>query len=41
MVGREISYDFISELRLEFLEDPTLGVSEVSRCVYLWQKFLE
>ena len=27
---REISYGFIPETPLEFLEDPTLGVSEAS-----------
>ena len=31
-MGREIPYDFIFEARLEFLEDPMLGVFEVSRC---------
>ena len=25
-MGREISYGFISKIRLEFLEDPVLGV---------------
>ena len=40
-MGREIYYDFISEVRLEFLEDPALGVSEVSRCPCLWEEFLE
>ena len=28
-MGREISYDFIFEAGLEFLEDPTLGVSHI------------
>ena len=32
-MGREISYGFILEARLEFLEDPTLDISEVSYCV--------
>ena len=40
-MGKEISYGFILEARLEFLEDPTLGVSEVSRCVYFREEFLE
>ena len=38
---REISYGFISEVRFEFLEDPTLAISEVSRCARLWEEFLE
>ena len=41
MVGRDISYGFISEVYLEFLENLTLGVSEVSRCACLWKEFLE
>ena len=40
-MGREISYGFISEVHLEFLEDTALGVSKVSRCVCLWEEFLE
>ena len=40
-MGREIFYDFISEVSLEFLEDLALGVSEVSRCACLWEEFLE
>ena len=40
-MGREISYEFISEVCFEFLEDPTLEVSEVSRSVCLWEEFLE
>ena len=40
-MGKEISYGFISEDRLEFLEDPKLGVSEVSRCTCLWEEFLD
>ena len=40
-MGREISYGFIPETGLEFLEDLTLGVSELSCCVYLWEEFLE
>ena len=41
MVGKEISYGFILEERLEFLEDPTLGVSEISCCECLRDEFLE
>ena len=41
MVGREISYGFILEDLLEFLEDPTLSVSDVSPCACLWEEFLE
>ena len=37
MVGREISYGFILEDCLEFLEDPTLSVSDVSPCACLWE----
>ena len=40
-MGREISYGFIFEACLEFLEDPTLGVSEVSHCAYFGKEFLE
>ena len=40
-MGREISYGFISEVCLEFLEDLVLVVSEVSRCACLWEEFLE
>ena len=40
-MGREISYGFISEVCLEFLEDLALGVSEVSCCACLWEEFLE
>ena len=40
-MGREVSYGFIFEIRLEFLEDPTLGVSEVSRCACFGEEFLE
>ena len=40
-MGREISYGFISEVCFEFLEDPMLDVSEVSRCLCLWEEFLE
>ena len=32
---REISYGFITEVCLEFLEDLALGVSEVSRCAFV------
>ena len=38
---RDISYGFVPEARLEFLEDLTLGVSKVSRCACLWKEFLE
>ena len=41
MVGREISYGFILEDRLEFLEDPTLSVSDISPCSCLREEFLE
>ena len=41
MVGREISYGFILEDLLEFLEDPTLSVSDVSPCACLREEFLE
>ena len=41
MVGREISYGFILEDLLEFLEDPTLSVSDVSPCACLRKEFLE
>ena len=40
-MGREISYGFIFEACLEFLEDPTLDVSEVSHCGYFWEEFVE
>ena len=40
-MGREFSYGFISEVRLEFVEDPTLGISEVSHCACLSEEFLE
>ena len=40
-MGREISYGCISEVRLEFLEDLALDVSEVSRCACLWEEFPE
>ena len=40
-MGREISYGFILEARLEFLEDWTLAVSEVSRCDCFQEDFLE
>ena len=40
-MGREISYGFIFEARLEFLEDRTLGASEVSRCACFGEEFLE
>ena len=36
---REISYGFITEVCLEFLEDLALGVSEVSCCACLWEEF--
>ena len=41
MVGREISYGFIFEAQLEFMEGPTLLVSEVSHCAYFGEEFLE
>ena len=41
LMGREISYGFIFEARLEFLEDRTLGASEVSRCACFGEEFLE
>ena len=40
-MGREIFYDFISEVHVEFLVDLKLGVSEVSHCACLWEEFLE
>ena len=40
-MGRGISYGFTFEARLEFLEDPMLGVSEVSRCVCFEEEFVE
>ena len=40
-MGREISHGFIFEARLEFLEDPTLGVSEVSPCACFGGEFVE
>ena len=41
MAGRKISYGFIFEARLQFLEDLMLGVSEVSHCTCLGEEFLE
>ena len=38
---REISYGFTFEACLEFLENPMLGVSEVSCCAYFGEEFLE
>ena len=40
-MGREISYGFIPEARLEFLVDPTLGDSEVSGCACFREEFHE
>ena len=40
-MGREICYGFISEARLEFLEDLTFGVSELYHCVCFREEFLE
>ena len=40
-MGKEISYGFNPKARLKFLEDPQLGVSEVSRCACLREEFLE
>ena len=40
-MGREIFYDFISEVHVEFLVDLKLGVSEVSHCACLWEEFLD
>ena len=40
-MGREISYGFIFEARLQFLEDLMLGVSEVSHCACFGEEFLE
>ena len=40
-MGRKISYGFIPEARLEFLEDPALGVSEISGCTCLREEFRE
>ena len=41
MVGGEISYGFIFEVRLKLLEDPTLGTSEILRGAYLRAEFPE
>ena len=40
-MGREIFYDFISEVHVDFLVDLKLGVSEVSHRACLWEEFLE
>ena len=40
-MGKGISYGFILEAHLKFLENPMLGVSVVSCCVYFWEEFLE
>ena len=40
-MGREISYGFIFEACLDFLEDPTLGVSEVPRCACFGEEFFK
>ena len=37
---KEISYGFIPEACLEFLEDPTLGASESFRCACFLEEFL-
>ena len=36
-----ISYGFVSEVCLEFLENQTLGVSEIFRCPCFWEESLE
>ena len=41
MVGGEISYGFIFEVRLKLLEDPPLGTSEILRGAYLRAEFPE
>ena len=41
MVGGEISYGFIFEVRLKLLEDPTLSTSEIRRGAYFQEEFLE
>ena len=40
-MGRKISYGFVLEVRLQFLEDLTLRVSDVSHCVWFREEFLE
>ena len=40
-MGREIYYGFVTETCLKFLEDPTLGDSEVSCCARVREEFLE
>ena len=39
--GRETLNGFISEVRLQLLEDPTLGASEIFCGTYFREEFLE
>ena len=40
-MGREILDGFISEVRLQLLEDPALGISETFCGAYFRESFLE